>query len=86
MEAGAHLNDLDLWKRTPTRPDAARTRIDPDFVRLLVDRGADVDHQDNYQQSPVLESLRVNDQVVEPLTRSGTNIDAKDESGNILLL
>ncbi len=51
LQAGAHLNDVDIRKMTPLMLSIATDQANPEIVGRLIAAGADVNAQDEYGQS-----------------------------------
>lgn len=79
IERGADVN-----KRTPygtTSLDRAVNAGLRDIVRLLVDKGADINAKDNWYWTPLHSAIYSSKGIVELLIAQGANLNAKDGDG-----
>ncbi|KAI0188936.1 ankyrin repeat-containing domain protein, partial [Xylaria flabelliformis] len=86
VDAGADVNALDAWERTPIRIAAGFNRISLEFLSMLVQHGADIDRRDIYGQSPLLKSIQGTKEATQLLLYHGANAEARDEYGNTPIL
>ncbi|KAL6884460.1 ankyrin repeat-containing domain protein [Trichoderma evansii] len=86
LDAGANVDSLDAWKRTPLRIIIGYCSANQDFLRLLFERGADINCSDTYGQSPLLKSIQGALETTQLLLSHGADTEAKDIYGNTPIL
>lgn len=86
LDTGAEIDALDFWGRTPLRIAVGYENINPDLIKLLIYRGADVNRKDTYSQSPLLKSIQGHKETTRLLLRHGANVEAQDDYGNTPVL
>ncbi|KAI0408200.1 ankyrin repeat-containing domain protein [Xylaria palmicola] len=74
VDSGADVDALDAWKRTPIRIAAGFNNTSLEFLKMLVQKGADINHE--YGNTPILEAIYHNKpQKLRMLLEHGANID-----------
>jgi len=94
LDAGADPNlpdetDDDLAANSPLMAAASTffATNRGDMVRLLIQRGADINQQDAEGQTALMHALRYSDMdVIETLIRAGADLDIQDNEGNTALM
>ncbi|KAH7236676.1 hypothetical protein BKA59DRAFT_405455 [Fusarium tricinctum] len=86
LDAGANVDSLDAWKRTPLRIIVGYGSANQDFLRLLLARGADIKCSDMYGQSPLLKSIQGALETTQLLLSHGADTEARDIYGNTPIL
>ncbi|KAI0856242.1 ankyrin repeat-containing domain protein [Xylaria cubensis] len=86
VDAGADVDALDAWERTPIRIAAGFNSISLEFLSMLVQKGADIDRRDIYGQSPLLKSIQGRKEATQLLLYHGADEEARDEYGNTPIL
>jgi hypothetical protein len=86
LDAGANIDSLDAWKRTPLRIIVGYGSANQDVPRLLLERGADVNCSDMYGQSPLLKSIQGALEATQLLLSHGADTEARDIYGNTPIL
>jgi hypothetical protein len=86
LDAGAEVDSLDAWKRTPLRIIVGYGGANQDVLRLLLERGADVNCLDTYRQSPLLKSIQGALETTQLLLSRGADTEAMDIYGNTPIL
>ncbi|KAI1357895.1 ankyrin repeat-containing domain protein [Xylaria arbuscula] len=86
VDSGADIDALDAWKRTPIRIAAGFKNTNPEFLDMLIQRGADINRQDIYGQSALLKSIQGRKEATQLLLYYGASTEAPDEYGNTPIL
>ncbi|TGJ87592.1 hypothetical protein E0Z10_g1213 [Xylaria hypoxylon] len=86
VASGADVDALDVWNRTPIRIAAGFNNTSLEFLDMLVQKGADVNHRDSYGQSALLKSIQGRKEVTQLLIHHGADTDARDKYGNTPVL
>jgi hypothetical protein len=86
LGAGAEVDALDAWGRTPFRIAVGYANISLDLLNMLINNGADVNHTDVYSQSPLLKSIPGSKETTQLLLNHGADIEARDGYGNTPVL
>ncbi|GAW18675.1 hypothetical protein ANO14919_081560 [Xylariales sp. No.14919] len=86
IDSGADVDALDSWKRTPLRMAAGFHNISLEFLKIFVQKGADINRRDMYGQSPLLKSIQGRKEVTQLLLCHGADTEARDEYGNTPVL
>lgn len=86
LDAGAEVDALDAWKRTPLRIMAGYAGADIEAIRMMLQKRADVNCRDVYGQSPVLKSIQGSLETTRLLLQHGADIQERDIYGNTTAL
>ncbi|CZR68457.1 uncharacterized protein PAC_18356 [Phialocephala subalpina] len=86
LGAGAEVDALDFWGRTPLRIAVGYNSISLDFLTLLINKGADVNRRDLYSQGPLLKSIQGRKEITRLLLKHGADTAASDGYGNTPVL
>ena len=86
LDAGAKVDAIDFWERTPLRIAVGYPGISLGFLNVLLEKGADVNRNDIYSQSPLLKSIRGREATLQLLLNYGADAEARDEFGNTPVL
>ena len=86
LDAGAKVDALDAWDRTPFRIAVGYNNISLGLVHLLIKYGANVNCRDVYSQSPLGKAVNGRKETVQLLLHHGADPEARDEYGNSPIL
>lgn len=76
---------FERWAQKVSVLKCAIVSRDPRFVRMLIDRGADVNYTGNGERSPLMEAVLVSVAMAELLISSGADVNYADASGDTAL-
>lgn len=82
LNAGAEINALDAWRRTPFRIAVGYAAISQDLLHMLINEGADINQRDIYSQSPLLKSVQGSNDTTQLLLNHNADTGARDAYGN----
>ncbi|OBT41069.1 hypothetical protein VE00_10294 [Pseudogymnoascus sp. WSF 3629] len=86
LNAGAEINALDTWGRTPFRIAVGYATINQDLLLMLINEGADINQRDIYSQSPLLKSIQGSNDTTQLLLNHSADTEARDAYGNTPIL
>ena len=86
VDYGADVDALDAWKRTPIRIAAGFNNASPEFLNMLIQKGAGINRGDVYGQSALLRSIQGRKETTQLLLYHGADTEARDEYGNTPIL
>lgn len=81
LKAGAHVDALDSWGRTPFRIAVGYQNISQELLELLIANRADVNRKDMYGSSPLFKSVRGSTETIRLLLDHGADIDERGQYG-----
>ena len=86
VNAGADVDAVDAWGRTPFRKAVRSESISHAFLEMLIKNGAQIDLKDMYSQTPLLKSISGNKETTRLLLEHGADTEASDAYGNVPIL
>ncbi|KAI0543170.1 ankyrin repeat-containing domain protein [Xylaria digitata] len=86
VDSGADVDALDAWGRTPIQIAAGFNNTSPEFLTMLIQKGANINRRDIYGQSALLKSIQGRKEATELLLYHGADTEARDEYGNTPIL